>query len=67
VLFRSICGLLSRESDPNVCTAAVEILAEAGTVETVPILRQLAERSQSQPMLSFAVKIAIERITGARN
>jgi HEAT repeat protein len=62
-----LCGLLTSESDPNVCTAAVEILAEAGTAEAVPTLRQLAERFQSQPMLSFAVRIAIERITGARN
>lgn len=62
-----IRGLLTRESNPNVCTAAVEILAEAGTVEAVPTLRQLAERFQSQPMLSFAVRIAIERITGACN
>jgi HEAT repeat protein len=62
-----LCGLLTRESDPNVCTAAVEILAEAGTAEAVPTLNQLAERFQSQPMLSFAVKIAIERITGAGN
>jgi|tagenome__1003787_1003787.scaffolds.fasta_scaffold20620926_1 hypothetical protein len=39
-----MCGLLDRESDPNVCTAAVEILAEAGTAEAVPALRRLAER-----------------------
>jgi HEAT repeat protein len=62
-----IRSLLTRESDPNVCTTAVEILAEAGTAEAVPALLQLAERFQSQPMLSFAVKIAIKRITGARN
>jgi HEAT repeat protein len=62
-----MCGLLTRESDPNVCSAAVEILAEAGTAEAVPALRRLAERFQSEPMLSFAVRVAIERITGARN
>ena len=62
-----LCGLLTAESDPNVCTAAVEILAEAGTAEAVPTLRRLAERFPSQPMLPFAVRIAIERITGARN
>jgi HEAT repeat protein len=61
-----LCGLLTRESDPNVCTAAVEILAEAGTPEAVPTLRRLAERFPTEPMLSFAVRIAIERITGTR-
>jgi HEAT repeat protein len=62
-----LCGLLIVEGDPNVCTAAVEILAEAGTAEAVPTLRRLAERFPTEPMLSFAVRIAIERITGARN
>ena len=62
-----LCGLLTRENSPNVCTAAVEILAEAGTAEAVPTLRRLAERFPTEPMLSFAVRIAIERITGARN
>jgi HEAT repeat protein len=62
-----LCGLLTRETDPNVCTAAVEILAEAGTPEAVPTLRRLAKRFPTEPMLSFAVRIAVERITGARN
>ena len=62
-----LCGLLTQETDPNVCTAAVEILAEAGTPEAIPSLRRLAERFPTEPMLSFAVRIAIERITGARN
>jgi HEAT repeats len=62
-----LCGLLTFEGNPNVCTTAVEILAEAGTAEAVPTLRRLAERFPTEPMLSFAVRIAIERITGARN
>jgi HEAT repeat protein len=62
-----MCGLLTSEGDPNVCTAAVEILAEAGTAEAVPTLRRLAERFPAEPMLSFAVRVAVERITGARN
>jgi HEAT repeat protein len=62
-----LCGLLTRETHPNVCTAAVEILAEVGTAEAVPVLRRLAARFPAEPMLSFAVRIAIERITGVRN
>jgi hypothetical protein len=62
-----LCGLLTCETHPNVCTAAVEILAEAGTVEAVPVLHRLAARFPAEPMLSFAVRIAIERITGVRN
>jgi HEAT repeat protein len=62
-----LCGLLIRETDPNVCTAAVEILAEAGTAEAVPVLRRLAARFPAESMLPFAVRIAVERITGVRN
>jgi HEAT repeat protein len=62
---RLLCGVLEHEGDPNVCTAAVEVLAEAGTAEAVPTLRRLAARFPSQPMLPFAARIAIERITGS--
>jgi HEAT repeat protein len=62
---RLLCGVLENEGDPNVCTAAVEVLAEAGTAEAVPTLRRLAARFASQPMLPFAAGIAIERITGS--
>jgi HEAT repeat protein len=60
-----LCGVLEHEDDPNVCTAAVEVLAETGTAEAVPTLRRLAARFPSQPMLPFAARIAIERITGS--
>jgi HEAT repeat protein len=59
---RLLCGVLEHEDDPNVCTAAVEVLAETGTPEAVPTLRRLAARFPSQPMLPFAVRTAIERI-----
>jgi HEAT repeat protein len=62
---RLLCGMLEHEGDPNVCTAAVEVLAEAGTAEAAPTLRRLAARFASQSMLPFAVRIAIERITGS--
>jgi HEAT repeat protein len=59
-----LCGLLERETDPNVCLAAVEVLAESGTPEAIPALRRLAGRFPSQPMLPFAVRVAVERISG---
>lgn len=62
-----LCGVLERESDPNVCTAAVQVLAEVGTAEAIPTLRRLAGRFPSQPMLPFAARIAIERIGGSGN
>jgi HEAT repeat protein len=62
---RLLCGVLEHEGDPNVCTAAVEVLAEAGTAEAVPTLRRLATRFPSQSMLPFAARVAIERIAGS--
>jgi hypothetical protein len=62
-----LCDVLEREGDPNVCAAAVEVLAEAGTAEAVPTLRRVAGRFPSQPMLPFAVRIAIERLGGSGN
>jgi HEAT repeat protein len=62
-----LCDLLESESDPNVCTAAVEILAEIGTAEAVPTLRRLAERFPSEPIVPFSVTVAIKRVAGVGN
>lgn len=62
-----LCGLLEREADANVCTTAVEILAEIGTPEAVPVLRRLPRRFPAAPVVGFAVDIAAKRIAGAQN
>ncbi|MFZ0501831.1 MAG: HEAT repeat domain-containing protein, partial [Steroidobacteraceae bacterium] len=62
---RSLCALLAREAEINVCAAAVEVLAEVGNGTALPILAQCARRFSQVPFLSFAIKLAMDRITAA--
>jgi HEAT repeat protein len=55
-------ALIEREANTNVCAAAVEVLAEAGNVASLPILARCAERFPEDPFLTFAIKIARDRI-----
>lgn len=54
--------LLARENQPNVCAAAIDVLAEAGRPEALSALEACAARFKDTPFLTFAIKIAKERI-----
>jgi HEAT repeat protein len=60
---RMLCRLLEHEQHPNVCAAAIDVLAEVGTRDAVPALQACAERFATTPFLPFAVAIAIARIS----
>jgi HEAT repeat protein len=62
---RLLCSLIEQEAHPNVCAAAVEVLAEVGTPEAIPTLEKCAERFAATPFLPFAISMAIARISGA--
>ncbi|MGH8302120.1 MAG: HEAT repeat domain-containing protein [Steroidobacteraceae bacterium] len=62
---RALCALLIDESDVNVCAAAIEVLAEVGTPAALPALAQCARRFAQAPFLSFAIRLATDRITAA--
>jgi HEAT repeat protein len=64
---QSLCRLLEDEQHPNVCAAAIEILAEVGTLDAVPALRGCAARFSSIPFLTFAATSAIARISDAKS
>jgi HEAT repeat protein len=57
-----LIALLETESEPNVCSAAVDVLAEVGEASAVPALLRCADRFPSDPFLSFAIKQVIERL-----
>jgi HEAT repeat protein len=59
---RILCELIENEEHPNVCAAAIEVLAEVGTREALPALKLCAERFSNTPFVSFAVSVAIARI-----
>ena len=63
---RMLCGLIERETHPNVCAAAVEVLAEVGTPDAVGVLQRCADRFAGTPFLPFAISVAIARIAGAK-
>jgi HEAT repeat protein len=59
---RLLCDVLSRETEANVCAAAVDVLADVGGAEALPVLQATAARFGDVTFLNFAVKVAMERI-----
>jgi HEAT repeat protein len=64
---RSLCSLLANELQPNVCAAAIEVLAEVGTRDALPTLEAWARRFSGTPFLPFAVSTAIARISSTES
>lgn len=58
----ALSELLAHEDQPNVCAAAIEVLAEAGRPEALTVLEACEAKFKETPFLSFAIKIAKERI-----
>lgn len=59
---RVLCELLEAELEPNVCASAVEVLAEIGGPETLPVLARCEARFRGISFLEFAIKAAADRI-----
>lgn len=62
---RSLGALLDRETEINVCTSAIDVLAEVGNHTALPALARCAQRFSQVPFLTFAVRLATDRITAA--
>lgn len=59
---RVLGELIEKETNSNVCSAAIEVLAETGDAASLPILARCAARFPNDPFLTFAVKTASSRI-----
>jgi HEAT repeat protein len=59
---RVLCDLLEDEPEPNVCAAAVDVLAEIGESEALPVLARCGDRFHATPFLAFSIKAAMDRI-----
>jgi HEAT repeat protein len=59
---RLLCKLLESEAESNVCASAVEVLAEVGGTDALPVLARCEERFRATPFLAFSIKIAADRI-----
>lgn len=62
---RLLCDLLDREDEPNVCGAAVEVLTEIAGPAAAPALERCAGRFQTDPFLTFAIRVVLDRIRSA--
>jgi HEAT repeat protein len=61
-----LCGVLTTEQHPNVCAAAIDVLAEVGTNDAIPVLEMCGRRFAATPFLTFSVSAAIAQISGAK-
>jgi HEAT repeat protein len=59
---RWLATLLESETHPNVCAAAVEVLAEIGGTDALAALERCATRFQDTPFLMFSIQFAADRI-----
>ncbi|HEV7692729.1 MAG TPA: HEAT repeat domain-containing protein [Hyphomonadaceae bacterium] len=66
VATRLLGALLQAEAEPNVCGAAVEVLAEVGTADAIGPLTACKARFPGEAFLGFAIDDAIERVGAER-
>ena len=62
-----LCHLLDVELEPNVVASAVEVLAEVGGAQALPVLARCEERFHGTPFLAYSIKIAADRIRTQRS
>ena len=60
-----LCEVLERDPAPNVCAAAVDVLAELGEPSATPALTRCAARFADQRFLGFAIRVALDRIAAS--
>jgi len=63
---RLLCEVLARETNANVCAAAVDVLADIGEAEALPFLEACSGRFDDVTFLTFAITLATERIIAGR-
>jgi HEAT repeat protein len=61
-----LCERLDADPEPNVCAAAVDVLAEIGDAGAAPALSRCAARFGDRPFLGFAIRVALDRIADAK-
>lgn len=59
---RLLGELLDAENQPNVCAAAIEVLATTGDPDALPALARCEKRFRDNQFLSFAIQVAVDRI-----
>lgn len=60
---RLLADLLMRETVVNVCSMAIDVLAEIGAAEALPALDAVASRFPDEPFLQFAIGATRDRLS----
>lgn len=60
---RLLSATLDREDHPNVCAAAIDVLAEVGSADAIPCLKRCRARFAKETFLLFSIALAIESIS----
>jgi len=58
-----LCRVLDRDDHPNVCAAAVDVLAEIGSADAVPTLERCRARFAQEAFLTFAISQAVDGLS----
>ncbi|HEX4856222.1 MAG TPA: HEAT repeat domain-containing protein [Limnobacter sp.] len=61
---RWLCDVLRRDSDANVCGAALDVLTEIGTARCVGPVREIGNRFPKDAYIRFVSKIVLARAAG---
>jgi HEAT repeat protein len=62
---RLLLSLIGTEKEANVCSAAIEVLAEIGDAAALPHLAACCARFPDDPFIAFAVQAAADRIASS--
>jgi HEAT repeat protein len=57
-----LAEVLESDPEPNVCGAAVDVIADIGSAAALAALLRCAERFADQSFLQFSIKVAVDRI-----
>jgi HEAT repeat protein len=55
--------VIEKDENVNVCSTALDLLAEVGTEEAMPAIKKVKERFKNEPYIQFASDIALKRIS----
>jgi len=54
--------VIEKDNNVNVCSTALDLLAEIGTVESIPAIKKLKERFKNEPYIQFVSDTVLRRI-----
>ncbi|MDI1472377.1 MAG: HEAT repeat domain-containing protein [Thermodesulfovibrio sp.] len=57
-----LIDVIEKDENINVCSTALDLLAEVGTEEALPAIKKVKERFKNEPYIQFVSDIALRRV-----